>query len=387
MGKAMFIKRLLKVGWKIALVLLIVLFIVYRLRFAPVPVDISVVRTGTISAEAMGTGTLKARIRASISPKISGRIAQVLVDQGDKVNKGQQLVLLEDDDLRQQVEIAKAELAAAHASVEKTISGIKSAEATENQSKVSYARISQLAPSGAVSIDALEKSQQQLEVAQAELNKAQNAKIEAEKLVIKAEASLQFAQAQLSYAEVCAPFDGLVVKRNRDPGDVVVPGSMILDMISLEQLWISAWVDETKLGSLKEGQPAKIVFRSAPGTELRGKIARISPQADSETREVLVDVAIDNLPETWAVGQRAEVYIETKRKENTLVIPQRVIVRRQQPGVYIIENGKTSWRRIVIGIEGKETIEVTEGLKAGQVILIPGAKLPKDGRAVKVIKK
>jgi HlyD family secretion protein len=383
----MFIKRLLKVGWKIALVLLIALFIVYRLRFAPIPVEIFVAKTGTISAEAMGTGTLEARIRASISPKISGRIAQVLVDQGDKVNKGQKLVLLEDDDLRQQVEIAKAELAVAHASVEKTISGIKIAEATENQTRASYARNSELAPSGAVSIDALEKSQQQLEIAQAELNRAQAAKIEAEKLVIKAEASLQFAQAQLSYAAVCAPFDGLIVKRNRDPGDVVVPGSMIVDMISLEQLWISAWVDETKLGSLKEGQPAKIVFRSAPAVELPGKVARISPQADSETKEVLVDVAIDNLPETWAVGQRAEVYIETKRKENALVIPQRVIVRRQQPGVYVIENGKTYWRRIVAGIEGKETIEVTEGIKAGQVVLIPDAKLPKDGRAVKVVKK
>lgn len=383
----MFIKRILKVGWKIALVLLIALFIVYRLHFAPLPVETFVVKTGTISAEAMGTGTLEARIRASISPKISGRIAQVLVDQGDKVNKGQQLVLLEDDDLRQQVEMAKAELAVAQASVEKTISGIKIAEATENQTRASYARNSELAPSGAVSIDALEKSRQQLEVAQAELNRAQAAKIEAEKLILKAEASLQFAQAQLSYAAVCAPFDGLIVKRNRDPGDVVVPGSMILDMISLEQLWISAWVDETKLGSLKEGQPAKIVFRSAPAVELPGKAARISPQADSETREVLVDVAIDKMPDTWAVGQRAEVYIETKRKENALVIPQRIIVRRQQPGVYVIENGKTYWRRIGAGIEGKEIIEVTEGLKAGQVVLIPGAKLPKDGRAVKVIKK
>jgi len=154
----MFIKRLFKIGWKIVLVLLIALFVIYRLRFAPIPVETFVVKTGTISAEAMGTGTLEARIRASISPKISGRIAQVLVDQGDKVIKGQQLVLLEDDDLRQQVEIAKAELAVAHASVEKTISGIKIAEATENQTKASYVRNSELAPSGAVSIDALEKS-------------------------------------------------------------------------------------------------------------------------------------------------------------------------------------------------------------------------------------
>ena len=346
----MFTKRLLSIGWKIALVLLIALVIVYRIYFAPVPVESCAVKTGLISAEAMGTGTLEARVRATISPKISGRIAQVLVDQGDKVVKGQKLVLLDDEDLRQQVEIAKAELSVAHAGVEKAVSGIKSAEATEKEAKASYARISQLAPSGAVSVDALEKSQQQMEVAQAELNQAQTAKIEAEKLVIKAEASLQFAQAQLAYTVVCAPFDGLIVKRNRDPGDIVVPGSMVLDMISLDELWISAWVDETMLDGLKAGQASKIVFRSAPAIELPGKVVRISPQADRETREVLVDVAIDRMPKIWAVGQRAEVYIETDRKENALVIPQRVVVwRQQQPGVFVIENGRTYWRKIALG--------------------------------------
>jgi len=263
-------KRLLSTCWKTALVLLIASIIVYRIHFAPVAVQSCAVKTGPISAEAMGTGTLEARVRATIGPKISGRIAQVLVDQGDKVIKGQKLVLLDDEDLRQQVEIAKAELSVAHAGVEKAVSGIKSAEATEKEAKASYARISQLAPSGAVSVDALEKSQQQMEVAQAELNRAQTAKIEAEKLVIKAEASLEFAQAQLSYTVICSPFDGLIVKRNREPGDVVVPGSMVLDMISLDELWISAWIDETLLNQLEVGQASKVVFRSDPTIELPG---------------------------------------------------------------------------------------------------------------------
>ena len=380
-------KRLLSVGWKIALVLLIALIIVYRIHFAPVPVESCTVKTGLISAEAMGTGTLEARVRATISPKISGRIAQVLVDQGDKVVKGQKLLILDDEDLQQQVEIAKAELSVVHAGVEKAVSGIKSAEATEKEAKTSYARISQLAPSGAVSVDTLEKSLLQMEVAQAELNQAQTAKIEAEKLVIKAKASLQFAQAQLSYTVVCAPFDGLIVKRNRDAGDVVVPGSMILEMISLDELWISAWVDETLLNQLENGQVSKIVFRSDPKIELPGKVVRIAPQADRETREVLVDVSIDQRPKIWAVGQRAEVYIDTARKENVLVIPQRVVVWRQQhPGVFVVDNGKTYWHKIVLGIEGKENVEVTKGLQQDQAVLIPGSKLPRDGRAVKAKK-
>jgi len=381
-------KRLLSIGWKIALVLLIALIIVYRIHFAPVPVESCAVKTGLISAEAMGTGTLEARVHATISPKISGRIAQVLVDQGDKVIKGQELILLDDEDLQQQVEMAKAELSVAHAGVEKTVSGINSAEATEKEAKASYARISQLAPSGAVSVDALEKSQQQMEVAQAELNRAQTTKIEAEKLVIKAEASLQFAQAQLAYTVVCAPFDGLIVKRNRDPGDIAVPGSMVLEMISLDELWISAWLDETLLNRLEVGQASKIVFRSDPEIELPGKVIRIAPQADRETREVLVDVGIDRLPKLWAIGQRAEVYIETARKENVLVIPQRVVIwRQQQAGVFVIDNGRTYWRKIILGIQGKENAEVAKGLQPDQAVLIPGSKLPRDGRAVKVITK
>jgi HlyD family secretion protein len=381
-------KQLLSIGWKTALVLIIALVIIYRLHFAPVPVESSVVRNGLITEEVMGTGTLEAHVHTMISPKITGRLAQVLVDQGDKVVKGQTLLTMDDEDLRQQVDIAKADLAAAQASAEKAVSQITSSEAKEKQTKSSFARQSKLAPSGAVSMDSLEKTQREMEVAQAELSQAQSAKIEAEKLVAKAEASLLYAQAQLAYTVVCAPFDGLIVKRYHDPGDIVVPGNMVLEIISLDELWISAWVDETMLDKLKVGQISRIVFRSDPKTELPGKVVRISPQVDTETREVLVDVAVDRLPQSWAVGQRAEVYIETGRKENAVVIPQRVVVWRQgQPGVYVIENGRAYWRKISLGIEGKDKVEVTEGLQPGQVVLIPGPKLPSDGRAVKVITK
>jgi len=384
----MFTKRLLSVGWKIALVLLIALIIVYRIYFAAVPVESCAVKTGKISAEAMGTGTLEARVHTMISPKLTGRLAQVLVDQGDKITKDQKLLTLDGEDLRQQVEMAKAELSFAKAGVENAILAIKRSEAIEKEAKTSFARYAQLAPSGAVSTADLDTSRQKMEVAEAELNQSQSAKIAAEKLVTKDEASLQYAQAQLAYTVVCAPFDGLIVKRYHDPGDIVVPGNMVLEMISLDQLWISAWLDETLLSKLKVGQPSNIVFRSNPEVELPGRVVRISPQADSETREVLVDVAIDHLPQSWAVGQRAEVYIETDRKENAVVIPQRVIVwRQQQPGVFVIENGKTYWRKVALGVQGKDKVEVVHGLQAGQAVLIPGTELPRDGRAVKVMTK
>lgn len=380
--------RYYKSGLKLLAAAITVGVIAYFLFLAPVKVESLKVGTGSITAEAMGTGTLEARVHTMISPRISGRLAEVLVDQGHSVIKGQKLLILDDEDLRQQVEMAKAELSFARASVEKAVSGIKRAEAVEKEAKASFARYAQLTPSGAVSVDVVEKVRQQMEVAEAELNQAYSAKIESEKLVAKDEASLQYAQTQLAYTVILAPFDGLVVKRYHDPGSVVVPGNMVLEMISLEQLWISAWLDETLLSTLNVGQPAAIVFRSDPGVELPGKVARISPQADSETREVLVDVTIDRLPQSWAVGQRAEVYIKTDGKDDATVIPQRVVVWRQsQPGVFVIEKGRAYWRQIVLGIEGKERVEVTDGLQAGQDVIIPGSSLPKDGRTVKVLPK
>lgn len=377
--------RYLKTGLKLLAVAVVGLMIVFVLFIKPQKVESLQAGAGSITAEAVGTGTLEARVRTMISPQISGRLAQVLVDQGDTVVKGQTLCLLDDEDLRQQVEMAKAELSFARAGVEKADSGIKRAEAIEKEARTSFARYAELSPTGAVSVDAYEKVRQQMEVAAAELTQAHSAKLEAEKLVVKDQASLQYAQAQLAYTVIAAPFDGLVVKRYRDAGGIVVPGNMVLELISLDQLWISAWVDETLLNTLKVSQTANVVFRSDPGTALPGKVVRISPQADRETREVLVDVAVDPLPRTWAVGQRAEVYIETARKENVTVIPQRVIVwRNGQPGVFIIDNGKARWRRIVLGIEGQETVEVVEGLHAGQAVLIPGSNMPKDGRRVKV---
>lgn len=372
---------------KTAVVVLAAALLIYRVRYAPVPVETCKVSEGTIVAETLGTGTLEARVRAAVSPRISGRIAEVLADQGDKVVKGQKLLLLDDEDLKQQVEMARAELSVAHAGAEKSETEIRRAEAVEREANVYYTRVSEIASSGAVSIDALEKAQKQTQVAQAELASAQTASAEAQKRVVKAQAALRYAEAQLAYTVVTAPFDGVIVKRNREPGDVVVPGSAALEMISLEELWISAWVDETQLGRIAVGQPAKIVFRSTGSGELKGRVARIAPQADRESRELLVDVSIDELPEKWAIGQRAEVYIETARKENASVIPHRAVAWRQRkPGVFVIAGGRALWREITLGIEGRSHVEAVSGLEHEQTLMIPGLKPPREGRKLKVSK-
>ncbi|MFA7231006.1 MAG: efflux RND transporter periplasmic adaptor subunit [Victivallaceae bacterium] len=358
----------------------------YWLRLAPVKVQAYKVVTGTVVNEVMGTGTLEPRVRAAISPKISGLLVEVLTDQNKRIVKGQLLARLDDGDWRQQVEIAKADLAAAQAAVERIGAEIESVQATAIRTQANLERVSILRKSQAVAQNELERAVESNNVAEANLRGAKLAKIEAERTVEKSAASLQFYQERLKDSNICAPFDGLVVRRNRDPGAVVVPGASILDVISTDQLWVSAWVDETVMGLLAKGQPARIVFRSNLDAVIPGKVARLGAETDRETREFLVDVDVLKLPPKWVIGQRVEVYIETSRRNNTPFVPQRLVIWRDgQAGVLIDDKGRTKWQKITLGLRGKENVEVTEGLLPGQIIIgvLPGNELPRDGRAIR----
>jgi HlyD family secretion protein len=259
------------------------------------------------------------------------------------------------------------------------------AEATAVLARSELTRVTQSRQSNAVSVTEVDQATEHNEVAVADTKRAQLAKVEAEKAVIKAEESLRYYQERLADTKIVAPFVGLVVRRSRDPGDIVVPGTAILDVISTDELWVSAWVDETAMGRLAVSQPARIMFRSAPDTSLPGKIVRLAPQTDRETREFLVDVSVEKLPQTWAVGQRADVYIETARRPDVLTIPQRLVSWRDgKAGVLVDNAGTAQWQNVSLGLRGRDNVEVTDGITADTVLISapPGATLPRDGRAI-----
>ena len=344
----------------------------YRVKLAPVEVAAHTVATAGIVAEVMGTGTLEARVKATLSPKIQGRLAQVLVDQNDPVRAGQLLAQLDDGELRQQVKISRAALDAVRASVERVRADLARAEAVEKLSRLDHQRIADLIATKVISQADFDKVREAMHVAEADLKRAHLAITEAERQVITAEKTLLYQQERLADTRLVSPFDGLVVKRDRDPGDVVVPGSAILQVISTNEIWVSAWVDETAMAGLKPKQSARVVFRSEPAKSYAGEVTRLGRQVDPETREYLVDVAVKPLPSNWAVGQRAEVFIATNQKDSALTVPaQAVQWRERKPGVFVKEAGKARWRTVTLGVRGRETVEVVNGLAAGEIVVTP----------------
>ncbi|MBI4580094.1 MAG: efflux RND transporter periplasmic adaptor subunit [Planctomycetes bacterium] len=345
---------------------------VYWWRFAPIRVTRTLVPRGEIVAEVMGTGTLEAHIKAAIGPKISGLITKVLVDQGDQVNAGQVLAQLDDSDLSRQVSIGEAGVAAAAAALGRTQAEKARAVAVLEQAKRYRERLATGSDAGAIAQVDLDKAMEGLGVAQAELNRSDAAILEAEKQLATTQKTLEYHRARLTDTIVKAPYDGLIIRRDRDPGDVVAPGSCILAMISPEEIWVSAWVDETEMSRVKPGQPARVVFRSEPSRSYPGEVARLGRETDCETREFVVDVRVRTLPDNWAVGQRAEVYIETARKTDAVVLPARLVIWRDgRPGVFIESAGHAHWRPVSVGLRAREAVEVAGGLQVGDLVLVP----------------
>ena len=357
---------------KVMLVLALVGAAVYWFKFAPLAVEQHSVSSGEIVAEVMGTGTLDAHIKATVSTKIPGRLVKVDVDQGDQVTAEQIVGRLDDDDLKHEVEIEEANVAARKATVERLQADIVHAKATLELATASEGRIRRILASKAVSQEDFDRAVEALAVARAGQSRAEAALAEGRKQLVATEKTLEFRQARLDDAIIKAPFAGIVIRRDRNAGDVVVPGSSILAMVAIKELWIGAWVDETQLARLQPGQSARVVFRSEPERSYAGKVVRLGRETDRETRETRVDVAPQQLSATWSVGQRAEVYIETARKHAEAVVPLRFLVWREgQPGVFVKVNGRAEWRSLTLGLRGRETAEVVEGLKVGEVILAP----------------
>jgi len=352
------------------LVLVIAASAVYWLRFRTVSVAGYTAVQGEIVAEVMGTGTLEAKVQTIVSTKIAGRILEMRVDQGDHVRAGQALLRLDDSEFRQQVEMARSTLDAAKATVERMQADSVRSQAVLEQARIEYRRRETLFSSKSIAANEMDKRKEELKVAEADLEKTRATVVESQKNLVVAQNTVNYNLARLDDTLILAPFDGLIIRRDRDPGDVVVPGTSIFLLISTRSLWVRTWVDETEMQRVAEGQWARVVFRAEPETGYKGKVARLGRETDRETREFLVDVEIEELPRNWSVGQRADVFIEIARKDGVTMVPSQVIMRNQgETAVVLNRDGRAVRQPVKTGLRGRTHVEIVEGLSPGEIVV------------------
>lgn len=381
------IRTNLWMAFKILLAVLAAATIIYWVRFRPIDVQAYQVVRGVVVAEVMGTGTLEAHTSAAVGSKIAGRIMEIRADQNDRVQKGQVLAILDDSELKSQVEVASAALQTAQATLARVKTDEARAEAVLELAHINHERAAKLQSQSAAAQLEVDTSREQLKVAQADLERSTAAIAEAEHQVVTAQNTLQYQKTLLDNTIIASPFDGLIVRRDHVVGDVIAAGTCIFQIVSTDELWASVWVDETSMAGLKPGQSARIIFRSLPGKEYPGAVVRLGREVDRQTREFLVDIQVQDLPGNWAVGQRVDAFVATDRKENVLALPYRMLAwKAGKPGAYVAKGGQAQWQLLKLGLKGLTAVEVVEGLTEAQtVVAVPangGQPAPLDGRRI-----
>lgn len=354
----------------IALVLLAVLVAAFGYwRFGrAVPVGMSSVDEAAVVQRVTGPGTVQARVALSLASRVNAAVEEVRADVGDTVRRGEVLVVLDSRE-------SSARLAAVESQQKAVVRNIESARAAMNKAQADLElaqsrqrRDLELLKQGFVSqavVDASTAAQRGA-VAGVDAARAGLAAREAEAASVAQEA--RATGVSLSYTRLVAPVDGVVIQRLAEPGSTVLTGSPILKLVDPATLWVATRVDESVVGSVAVGQKAQIRLRS--GETLAGRVARIARQSDDATRELDVHVAFDTPPPRFVIDQEADVSIETGSQRG-LIVPQTAIVKARsgQPGVLLVEDGRTRFRAVQTAGADAGVVRVTEGLQAGQIVV------------------
>jgi multidrug efflux pump subunit AcrA (membrane-fusion protein) len=363
----------------VAIGVIITIFVGYRLLWYRPPVPVIAVKKVEVQGKVYGPGTVQSRVPVMVSTKITGILEKLHADQGDQVKKGQLLAELESLDLKARVAASQAAKNRAQRELGRAQADLLKAQANLNLAQSNYQRDLEVFKPGYISQAAFDTTKAQLRVAESEVAATRATLAALQAAAKQAESETHAADALHGYTRINAPMDGLLTVRKAEVGSTVAPGNPIFQLVDLNQIWVAAWIDQTQLGQLRPGQPAKIKLRS--GRTFKGEVARLNKEADTVTRELEVDVQFAALPEPLVMGEEAEVEILTGVQSAVAVPLAAIITQEGNPGVLVAEHGVANFRKIVTGLQDGNKTAVLEGLQEGELVLIrpagiePGKKI------------
>jgi len=363
--------RLIAIAIVLALGAVAAWFLLIAPRQAIAVKTASVSATGGGSATSAGitaNGYVVARTRASVSAKILGRLATLAVHEGSFLRKGEVIATIEDNDYR-------AALAAAH--------GAEGQVAVElTQAKRDLARAEELRKGNLNSTSDLENAQTHVQSLEAQLEGMHG--------------QTELARANLSNARVVAPFDGTVLRKDAEVGEIVAPSSAgggltrtaIVTMADLTTLEVEVDVNEAYIAQIRGDQKAAITLDAYPDTSFRGKVRQVVPTADRQKATVQVKVSILDHDPRILPEMGAKVLFENESHGALHVAARRVLVPVAavvqgggRSSVWVIENGRVSARSVELGDTRDDQVEIRSGLAGGEsVVVAPPAGLKNGAR-------
>jgi len=354
------------------------------------------VEKGDLAKSVVATGKVTPITKVEVKSKASGIVKKLLVDSGDKVKKGQLLAQLDKEEIEAQVEQSRAAVQAAEASLSSSEADFERAKVDAEGPDVpllkrAYERAIGMAKEGVVSTSALEDAQKNYELA---LNKQNVSK--AQVTVLKAKiaqsqgqlaqdrANLKQLEEQLSYTDIESPIDGVVLSRDVEMGDAVssilVLGSsatLVMTLGDTSSVYVKGKVDESDIGRVYLGQPARIKVESFKDKTFNGVVTKISPMGVEKDNVTTfeVRVSINNPGGELKAEMTANAEIILEEHKNVLQIPEGAIIydKDKKASVEIPDTSAKDGKKKIavnIGISNGAKTELLSGLKEGDQVVL-----------------
>jgi len=330
-----------------------------------VRVEVLEVKRERIPDALIFAGDLEPRLRATITAKVSGLLEKMYVQEGDYVKEGAMLAQIERDDYLLAVQAAEATAAEAAANLD--------------LAKKDHERFSQLIDKGVIAQQRYDQVKAAYQLARARYQSTQ--------------AALKHARNQLADTLIKAPFAGFVTARLKEEGEQVrggLPGTeaAVLQMEDISLVKATGYLPEREINELQVGMDADVKVDAIPDKSFTGKIMVVNPRIDPTTRTFLVKVEIPNEDVVLKGNMFARVTI-VKGYGEALTIPREAVLREEGVWLYhcfVVKDG-TAQRRIIKPVFTPfEYVEIEEGLKEGEQVVIKGQNVLQGGEAVEIIR-
>lgn len=306
-----------------------------------IPVEMAMVTTQSFVEQETAVGSLASDEAVILRSEIAGRVQTIGFEEGQRIEKGELLISIDDS-------IHRAEF--------------NQAEARLKFSQASYDRAVDLEGRGAGTQRALDETSSKLQ---------------------EDRATLDLARARLERTEIRAPFSGVIGIRRISPGDYITAGQEIVNLEAIDPIKVAFRMPEVLLSVVEAGQSVVVSVDAYPGESFEGLVYAINPRIESAGRSVELRARIPNPDGRLRPGLFARVAIIFERRENAVMIPERALVPIQsRQTVFVVEEGAVVTRDVTTGGRLGDQVEILSGLMAGETIVTAGQLKLREGSAV-----
>ena len=362
---------------------------------APVSVSTAAAVSRGLQRSVEAVGSLAADEEVIVAAQVAGELSQLNVDFGSYVAQGQIIAVIDQRDAKLKVEQAEATLRQTMARLgmsgqkegevynPEQNSDVKVAKAALDWARLDLQRATKLIENGDVARSVYDQSMINHASAQARYQAAIDSVNQQLAIVEQQRATLALARKNITDTVVRAPISGAVKEKAASRGSYLPVNGRIVTLVKINPLRLRADIPEYAAGTVRIGQVINLSIESFPGKIYTGRVVRIGPSLNEQTRALTVEASVANPGNILRPGMFAKAQLITANDAPAVLVPLAAVVNSAGLSkVFVIENGKTSERIVRTGVNDGEMIEIVEGVMAGEIVATSNLTRLQQGAAV-----